>query len=357
LSLNQHFYSDLNGEFAHFSAVKQHFYSDLIATWQNVEVAFVNGLFGMDDETRQSVDETRIDAVHDITPTSVAVVRQIAYILRPMVQLLLTHGGTYPQLAETLKSVFIEVARSDTEQNAWRMTDSKLAVKTGLRRQDIKRLCAVDVQMESRGSSQTSVSLTSAVFTRWLSDSAYCDKDGKPKTLQRLGNSPHSFGTLVKSISTNVHPRTVLNELGRLGLVDIEGDSIHPKVDAFVPKSDFAQMLEYFGANLHDHAATAVRNMLDEQPAFLEQSLFNNGIHAEAVEELAGLARQKWTNILKTVMPKVERHELSEQDGKEQVGAPHPQRARVRVGMYFYAEDEQLNTQARHAKSSDRRKK
>jgi hypothetical protein len=199
--------------------------------------------------------------------------------------------------------------------------------------------------------------LTNTVFTRWLSDPDYCDKDGKPRVLPRRGNTSHSFETLVKSVSTDVHPRTVLNELNRLHLVAIDDDSIYPKVNAFVPQSDFTQMLEFMGANLHDHATAAVRNMLGARPAFLEQSIYSHAIRAEAVEELAGLARREWTHILKTVVPEVARHEPSEHDGKGQPGTSSPKRARVRLGMYFYAEDENPTAQAKHAKSSDRKEK
>jgi hypothetical protein len=297
-----------------------------------------------DGTSFQHATEPPIDATPSVTPAGAAVLRQTAHILYPLIQLLLQHGVTYPQLADALKGVFIEAAQR-SERDSGHMTDSEVAVRTGIHRKDVKRLRSEIAAPVPGRSDDAPRSLTSAVFTRWLTDPAYCDKVGQPKALPRNADSAHSFDALVKSISKDVHPRTVLNELNRLNLVSIERDSVQLKVGAFVPNSDFAQMLEYMGANLHDHAAAAVQNMLGTGPRFLEQSIYSDAIHAEAVQEVAGLARQEWTHILKRVVPEVARHEPDQQDDAAEAGKLPQQHARVRLGMYFYAEGEQPDAQ------------
>jgi hypothetical protein len=293
-----------------------------------------------DGTSSQHVSESSIDTTPGVTPAGAAVLQQTAHILYPLIQLLLQHGVTYPQLADALKGVFIEAAQR-SEHDTGRMTDSELAVRTGIHRKDVKRLRSETAAQAPGRPDDTPRSLTSAVFTRWLTDPDYCNKVGQPKALPRNADSAHSFDALVKSISKDVHPRTVLNELNRLNLVSIERESVKLKVDAFVPNSDFAQMLEYMGANLHDHAAAAVQNMLGTGPRFLEQSIYSDAIHAEAVQEVAGLARQEWTHMLKRVVPEVARHEPDQQDDTAQAGKTLQHHARVRLGMYFYAEGEQ----------------
>jgi hypothetical protein len=287
--------------------------------------------------TSRRADSTT-DAVPGLTPAGAAVLQQAAHIVRPLVRLLLEHGVTFPQLADTLKGVFIEAAQRNMAHRPGRMTDSEVAVRTGIHRKDVKRLRSEIAADEPRAADDGPRSLTSAVFTRWLSDPTYCDKVGEPKALARAGDSPQSFETLVRSISKDVHPRTVLNELERLNLVLVENDSVQLKVNAFVPNADFAQMLRYMGENLHDHAAAAVRNMLGTAPKFLEQSVYSDAIRVEGVDELAGLARREWTQLLKTVVPEVARYEPNEQENAGGGETP-AQCARVRLGMYFYAED------------------
>jgi hypothetical protein len=282
-----------------------------------------------------------IESLSGIAPAAAAALKQTARLLRPIVVLLLEHGVTYPQLAETLKAVFIDVA----QRSAGRTTDSKLAVTTGIHRKDVKRLRAATTQPVSASHEDRPHSLASAVVTRWLTDSNFCDKVGQPKSLPRHGETPHSFEALVKSISKDVHPRTVLNELNRLELIGIEGDSVRLMANAFVPNADVAQMFDYMGANLHDHAAAAVQNVLGTGPAFLEQSIYSEAIDADAVQELADLARQEWTRILKTVVPEVARHEPEKPGANAKAGKAPQQHARIRLGMYFYAEDENLPAQ------------
>ncbi len=55
------------------------------------------------------------------------------------------------------------------------------------------------------------------VYTRWASDPLYCDDRGRPRILDRVGG-PGSFEALAASVSNDVHPRTLLRELIRLGV-------------------------------------------------------------------------------------------------------------------------------------------
>jgi hypothetical protein len=298
--------------------------------------------------------ELPMGLLHGATPAGVAVLKQTAHILQPIVQLLLQHGVTYPQLGDALKAVFVEAAQRNEAHQSGRMTDSEVAVRTGIHRKDVKRLRSEIIEPAPAGSEDPRHSLTSAVVTRWLTDPAYCDKVGQPRPLHRSGESPYSFHALVKSVSKDVHPRTVLNELERLNLVGVAFDSVQLKVDAFVPDSDFAQMLEYMGANLHDHASAAVQNIMGTGPRFLEQSIFSGAVHATAVNELAGLARHEWTHMLKRVVPEVARHEPDQQTKVAEAGAMPKDKARIRLGMYFYAEGEQP-ARTEQTISSDRR--
>src|SRR4051812_27332717 len=72
-------------------------------------------------------------------PTDGAVLKQAIYLFEPIIQLLLAHGVTYPQLAETLKAAFVNIASGAVTSPA-RMTDSTVAIKTGIHRKDVKRL-------------------------------------------------------------------------------------------------------------------------------------------------------------------------------------------------------------------------
>jgi hypothetical protein len=264
------------------------------------------------------------------------VLRNTAHILEPLVVLLMEHGVTYPQLAEVLKTVFIKIAEREFAADQRRLTDSKLAVTTGIHRKDIRRLREMMALPASQERAELPQSLTAAVFTHWLTDPDYCDRNGQPKPLARHGASP-SFEALVRSISKDVHPRTVLNELARLEMVVEDDELLRLKAEAFVPNPDFTQMLDYLGASLHDHAAAATHNVLGKAPAFLEQSIFSDAIAAPAVEEIATLVRQEWKHLLKAAVPRIAHHETNyQQQYRAQQG--NTGSTRIRFGMYFFAE-------------------
>jgi len=84
--------------------------------------------------------------------------------------------------------------------------------------------------------------------------------------LHRVGG-PGSFEALAASVSSDVHPHTLLAELIRLGLAEcldtesgLEGDKVSLSTQALVPKKGAAEMLQLFSDNVADHLAAATHN-------------------------------------------------------------------------------------------------
>ena len=144
---------------------------------------------------------------------------QSGALLLPWIQALVRHGVTYPQLAAQLKEVFFDAAVGELQAAGQRQTDSALSVLSGLHRKDVREFSSATPRPAA-----ATVPLSSQIVTRWLSDPRYRDKRNKPRDLLRNG-SADSFEALAMSVSTDVHPRTALEELIRLGaLPDREGD-------------------------------------------------------------------------------------------------------------------------------------
>ncbi|MDZ7790095.1 MAG: DUF6502 family protein [Xanthomonadales bacterium] len=126
---------------------------------------------------------------------------------------------------------------------------------SGVHRKDVRRFPGADAGARERARAGLA---RESVVGRWLGDPAYRDADGRPAVLARTGDAP-SFEALVAGISTDVRPRTVLDELKRLGFVvhDETADSVRLDTAAFVPSADDAHLLRLFEANLADHASAA----------------------------------------------------------------------------------------------------
>ena len=81
---------------------------------------------------------------NEITPTAVSIPNSLMIAVRkvlyPLVRLLLSFRIAFPQLAEILKSVYVEVANDEFKLPKKKQTDTRLSLLTGIHRKDIKRL-------------------------------------------------------------------------------------------------------------------------------------------------------------------------------------------------------------------------
>jgi len=212
-------------------------------------------------------------------------------ILDPLVRTMIARGMTYNDLSEVLKSAFVARAEADFGLEGKRMTDSRISLLTGLQRRDVRAHRQGDLEMP-----RESAGPLPRVIARWLSDQEWLDRRGQPRTLDRTGER-HSFDALVASISRDMHPRTLLDELARQGAVAIEGDRIALTARSYLPSDDDAK-LGYFGANLGDHAEAASANLSTEEPPYFERAVHYNNLSEKAASALEALARKRQHEVL-----------------------------------------------------------
>lgn len=258
------------------------------------------------------------------------VLRAIDVILAPLIRLLLASGADYPRIAAELKPLFVEQARLELIRAGQKDTDSALSLLSGVHRKDVRAWR----QGRLTGRTARGVSISSQVFARWVQDPLYRDRRKRPRPLPRLGSAP-SFEALSRSITQDVHPYTVLSELMRLGLVqvqDVQGhETIVPLREGFVPAVGSPEMMELFGGNLSDHAAAAVANLLVQAPR-LEQSVFAVGITAESAQHLGGLARKLWAQAKSEMIAEATRRYEADQTREDAT-------SRMRFGAYYWSDD------------------
>ena len=246
----------------------------------------------------------------------------------PLAGFLLNEGVSYTRFANALKTVFLESAESVLNAQEAKVNDSSISTLSGIHRKDVRAWRAAG-QPPLRSKN---LSPAMEVYTRWASDPVYCDARGKPRMLQRTGESP-SFEELAYSVSKDVHHHALLQELLRLGVVRrVETPGKDEKLalcaDAFVPTDGRAEMLQLFSENVGDHIATAVNNLTGRAP-MLEQAVYADGLRPASAEALRALAREIWLKAFREFAR--EATKLYRRDE----GLPDADR-RVRFGMYCY---------------------
>lgn len=263
-------------------------------------------------------------------PPAGEVLRALNSVIAPLARLLLASGLDYTRLIAELKLVFIEQARLELLRSGQADTNSAISLLSGVHRKDVREW------RENRLGARIAlgVSLSSQVFARWVQDPLYRDRRKRPKALPRTGAEP-SFETLARSVTQDVHPYTVLNELIRLGLVNIEArkgkEYVVPNREGFVPPAGSRELFELFAGNLSDHASTAVANLLGNSP-LLEQSVFAEGITRESAAHLGELARKLWSQARSEMIAEASRRYEADRHCADAT-------YRARFGAYFSEQD------------------
>lgn len=210
---------------------------------------------------------------------------------------------------------------------------SRVSATTGLSRREVARLLAKKTQPDSTVSRPSSAT---EVFTRWATSPNLRNAAGQVLALPRTGPTP-SFEQLAQSVTQDVHPRSLLDELCRLGIArwDTATDTVHLERSAFVPRGDWARMTAFLGDNVGDHLRAATANVLGDGQQHLEQAIFADELSAQSLKTFRAVMAQQWQALLQSLTPQLE--ELIADDAREGRSADQ----RLRVGLYTWSQDMQ----------------
>ena len=256
--------------------------------------------------------------------------RVLRGLVRPLVRTLIARGVTAPAFYRLLKQVYVEVAHEEFRLDGKPPTDSRITLLTGVHRRDVR-----DILNDADGAWEAARSKAAAFATvlgQWLARPELRDGSGRPMALPRSGAEGRDFESLVRSVNTDIRPRTVLDELLRQGLVEEDGEGLLRPTDGAVagPSSDDHKVV-FFAANVGDHLAAAAENLLSDKPPFLERAVFYNRLTGASVDRIEAQARALSQSVLEELNS--ESAALQQADrGSEDNGE------RYRFGVYFYRE-------------------
>jgi len=259
-----------------------------------------------------------------------ALANAVEQLLGPLARLAVARGLAFPALKEQLKRAFVRAARH-TRPGSGERDISRIATATGLTRREVTRL-----SLEQPAALADRPAPATQLFTRWQADRKLRDRRGRPRVLPRQGPAP-SFEALAHSITRDVHPRSLLDQLLRLSLVahDDESDSVRLIEEAFVPRDDQARMVGFLGHNVGDHLAASVANVLGDERKHFEQALFADELSDESIAKAKKLVNAQWRALMAALVPELE--ELVQADRAAHArDRAHRAERRLRVGLYSY---------------------
>lgn len=134
-------------------------------------------------------------------------------VLRPVVRLCFRNSCSAYEVIESVKAVFIEQAEERIRSDGETVTTSRVAVMTGIDRRDVKRIAS------EGGIPTAQPNLVTRVLAQWEQSPRFSTANHRPKPLGYKGANSQ-FKRLVKSVSTDMNPATMLYELQRSGYVE-----------------------------------------------------------------------------------------------------------------------------------------
>lgn len=133
-------------------------------------------------------------------------------MLMPLAGILLRAGVGAGEFSDLCRHAYVRVAANQLASPHRRINASRIAVATGLTRQEVARLLNSDIASMRRDPKQ--LHRANRVLAGWYSDSRYSRASGEPKPLPIRGSGA-TFHRLVRNFGGDVPPRAVLDELRR----------------------------------------------------------------------------------------------------------------------------------------------
>jgi hypothetical protein len=268
----------------------------------------------------------------ELSKRQLLIANALKRVFKPFVKLMLANDLTYTFAIDVIKGLFVEVAERDFTLDNKRQTDSRISLMSGVHRKDVRRLREHQPDVEEV--MPANVSLGSQVIAAWNANAEYLDEVGLPKALPRFAasNADQTFEGLVRSLSTDIHPRAVLDEWIRLGIATVDDENfVHLTTDMFIPQEGFEEKVFYFGHNLHDHAQAAVSNVLGQPISFFERCVHYDELSQSSVDVIAEFAKKHSMKVLRGVNKVADVSAFNDKSNPEA-------KMRMTYGVYFYHE-------------------
>lgn len=257
---------------------------------------------------------------HDTETT----LEHVVSIMPQLIHWLIKSGIGYNEFSTALKALFYNEAIKELDAIKQKKTDSAISLLSGLNRRDVRSFCQSygEYQLVNQFDLQLPISVPARVIGMWINQKL-------PQQIPFQGDQ-YSFENLVKQVSSEKHPKSILLELKRLGIVIEEEDNIVLQNSSFTPDPQADESKQLFTQNISDHLSVGISN-LTKNSNFLEQAIFADELSQESVEKLNQLSVDLWNLMSKAIISAaIDYCKLDENDPEA--------KKRFRLGVYQYDE-------------------
>jgi len=226
-------------------------------------------------------------------------------LMGPLVRILLRQGISYAEFSEVAKAVYVEVALKDFKVSGRKATRTRIAVMTGLTRKEVKRV--IDEAVKERFELKTSFNRLGRVLVGWHTDADFTGPYGMPLELQYETGNPNepTFSVLVKRHSGDMSPRSILDELVRVGAIrETDVGWFRVMRREYIPEAQGTHTFERTGVVVRNFVNTLEFNMTKLAPGkgrFERHVTADDGIRREDLPKFDHYLRERCQVLLEEI--------------------------------------------------------
>jgi len=268
----------------------------------------------------------------DKTPEA-AILGAARRVLRPLVRQLIHHGATYPAVNKLLKQVFVEVAGEEGRLPGRMLSDSRIALITGIPRKEVAHLRD---QVAEVPELPLDTHFATRLLSRWITEDRFLTPDGEPQILPfESGDGGPSFSELVRSVGRDLPARAVLDELVRVGAASVSPTrEVQLLTRRYIPLTGTIEKIDMLGTDAEQFIETIGHNILSApEDAFLQQKIEFDNVGTRGVPILRRQLRKLADAFLRRVEDLMVLY-----DRDRNPKAPGGERSRVTMGAYYFEE-------------------
>lgn len=262
--------------------------------------------------------------------------KALARMLRPLARLLLKRGNSYGVFAEAAKLAFVEAAQQDLALPGRKPTVSRISTLTGLSRKEVQHLLGLETIGQIQA--QHKLSRAARVISGWITDKRFCTKQHQPRPLPFEGDA-NSFTLLVRDYSGDIPPRTIADELTRLGAIAInDKGEMQLLQKAYIPSANTDEQFDLLAEDVADLITTITHNLEQPSPADkrFQRKVYYNNVPIEHLAELRQFIADTAQHCLETINRKLAKYDRDNNPKLRGSG-------RTKLGLEMHLIEEQLH--------------
>jgi Family of unknown function (DUF6502) len=222
------------------------------------------------------------------------------HLLHPLVRILLRHGVSYGEFADSARGAYIDIAQNELVPPDRPQTEARIAILTGLTKRDVVRIRNLD------GENDDGVGLNriARVLQGWSQDPQYLGPYGLPLEVPFEG-ATMSFESLVRKYAGDVPARALLEELVRVNAaVEMDDGYVRLLNRTYVPLPLDPAGLERLGKVVNYFIDTVDFNLQKKRQGegrFERYAMTIEGLSPEAFVMFDALIREKGQELLEVL--------------------------------------------------------